>query len=168
MFATPQPVALLFLIGSLPVMLWVAFTDLSRMRIPNRASVLLCALFGLGGLALWALDLWSLSAWAWRWLNLVVVLLIGMLLYFLGLIGAGDAKLAAAAAPFVAVADLGTVVMLHAAMVLIAWLLHRIARHSFGPRLWPDWTSWHSGKRFPMGVAIGATLLAYLGLAAAA
>lgn len=168
MLDTPPPVALLFLIGALPVALWVAFTDLSRMRIPNRASVLLCALFALGGLALWAFGLWDLSDWAWRWANLAVVLLAGMLLYFLGLVGAGDAKLAAAAAPFVAVADLGTVLMLYAAMVLGAWVLHRIAKHSFGPRVWPDWTSWTSGKRFPMGVAIGATLVAYLGLAAAA
>lgn len=165
---TPALVALPFLIGAVPVVVWLSFTDLSRMRIPNRAVLALFALFALGGLALAAWGAWGWGDWAWRWANLAVVLVIGMALNAVGLIGAGDAKLAAVAAPFVAVADLGTVLMLYAGMVLAAWILHRIAKHSFGPRLWPDWKSWTSGKRFPMGVAIGATLIAYLGLAAAA
>ncbi len=165
---TPALVALAFLIGAAPVVLWVSFTDLSRMRIPNRAVLALLGLFALGGLALAARGEWGWGDWAWRWANLAVVLAAGMALNAVGLVGAGDAKLAAAAAPFVAVADLGTVLILYAGMVLLAWVLHRIAKHSFGPRVWPDWTSWTSGKRFPMGVAIGATLLAYLGLAAAA
>ena len=33
-------------------------------------------------------------------------------------------------------------------------------------RLAPDWQSWNTGKKFPMGFALGGTLAIYLGLGA--
>jgi prepilin peptidase CpaA len=33
-------------------------------------------------------------------------------------------------------------------------------------RLAPDWQSWHTGKKFPMGLALGGTLAIYLSLGA--
>jgi prepilin peptidase CpaA len=120
------------------------------------------------GLALVLLTDWTFGDWAWRCTHLVVVLLVGMALNAASLIGAGDAKFAAAAAPFVALSDWRTLLWLYPLTLLACWLLHRIARATAGPRLAPDWLSWSSGKRFPMGVAIGATLLAYLGICAAA
>jgi prepilin peptidase CpaA len=52
-------------------------------------------------------------------------------------------------------------------MFLLGWSLHRVARATAGPRLAVGWESWSSGKRYPMGVTISATLLAYLALCAA-
>ena len=151
-----------------PLGAWVAVSDLSRMRIPNRAVVTLAVGFAVVGLACLPLEGWTLADWGWRWTHLAVVLVMGMALNAAGLMGAGDAKFAAAAAPFVALADLGTLVAILAAATLVAWVLHRLARASVGPALAPGWRAWSSGQRFPMGVAFGMTLSAYLALAALA
>lgn len=164
---TPPLVATLFLLGALPIAFWVAYADLSRLKIPNRAVMATVALFVAGGLGLVLADQWTLADWAWRLSHLVVVLLVTMLLNFLSMMGAGDAKFLAAVAPFFAVADWGVGLVLMFATFLICWTLHRVARATAGPRLAVGWESWSSGKRFPMGVTIAATWLAYLGLCAA-
>ena len=168
MFHTPPLVAAVFLLATLPVCLWVAHADLSRLKIPNRAVMALFGIYAVLGLALALGTDWTVSDWAWRFLHLVVVLLIGMALNALSLIGAGDAKFAAAMAPFVALRDWDAALALFPLMLLLCWLLHRVARATAGPRLAVGWASWSSGKRFPMGVALSATLLLYLGLCAAA
>jgi prepilin peptidase CpaA len=80
--------------------------------------------------------------------------------------GAGDAKFIAAAAPFVALGDASTLAFIFAATLLGAFLTHRAIKHSPLRRLAPDWQSWHAGKKFPMGFALGGTLAIYLGLGA--
>ena len=165
---TPPTVALWLLLGALPICTWAAYVDLARMKIPNRAVLALAAVFFVVGLALLPLDDWSLADWGWRWTHLVVVLLIGMALNAVYLIGAGDAKFAAAAASFIAVSDLGSLLWLYLLSLIGCWILHSIAKRSFGPRLASGWVSWTTGKRFPMGVALGVTLVAYLALAASA
>jgi len=166
--ATPPLVALCFLLGALPICLWAGYTDLSQMRIPNRAVLLLAGVFAVGGLALLPLEGWTISDWAWRWTHLLVILILGMFLNLVWLLGAGDAKLAAAAAPFVALADWRDFLSIFLAAMLICWFVHRTAMVTVGRRFAPDWASWHSGKRFPMGVVFGTALLAYLAFAAAA
>jgi prepilin peptidase CpaA len=158
--ATPPGAALWLLIPALPIGLYIAFTDLKAMRIPNHAVMALVAgfaVFGLIGL--------PLADWGWRWLHLVVVLLAGIVLNLARALGAGDAKFAAAAAPYIAAADWQEVVLLFAALMLAAWAAHRLARATLSGYA-PDWQSWTSGKRFPMGLALGPTLIAYLALAA--
>lgn len=164
---TPSDVAMWLFLGALPICVWASYVDLSRMKIPNRSVLALAGVFLVLGLALVALTDWTLGAWAWRLVNLVVVLLVGMLLNAVSLMGAGDAKVAAAAA-FVAVSDWTMLLPLFFVSLLGCWILHRIAKHSVGRRLAPDWESWSSGKRFPMGVALATTLLAYLAISAAA
>ena len=73
---------------------------------------------------------WTPADWGWRWLNLLVVLLAGMALNAAGAVGAGDAKFAAAAAPFVAPTDAPEVAFLLAAALLLSWAGHRLARAS--------------------------------------
>lgn len=165
---TPPVVAAVFLLGALPVCLWAAYVDLSRLKIPNKSVMTLFGVYVVAGLALVVLDQWSLSDYAWRFSHLVAVLLLGMAMNAAYLIGAGDAKFAAAAAPFIALSDWMTLLGLFPLMLLTCWLLHRLARVTAGPRLAEGWVSWSSGKRFPMGVALGATLLVYLGLCATA
>jgi prepilin peptidase CpaA len=161
--ATPAAAALWLFLGSLPVCLWVIWSDAAQLRIPNKAVLALVVVFALVGLATL-----PPSDWAWRWSHLAVVLAIGIALNAAGFIGAGDAKFAAAMAPFVALGDWRALIFLYATVFLAAWALHRAARASIGPRLAPGWASWNSGRRFPMGVALAATLLAYLALAARA
>lgn len=166
--ATPPLLALCFLLGALPACLWAGYTDLREMRIPNRAVLLLVGVFAVVGLALLPLEGWTLSDWAWRWPQLLAVLAVGMVLNAIWLLGAGDAKLAAAAAPFVALADWQEFMLIFLASMLACWFLHRTAMVTVGRRFAPDWVSWSSGKRFPMGVVFGTALLVYLAVAAAA
>ncbi|MEM7488685.1 MAG: prepilin peptidase [Pseudomonadota bacterium] len=154
---------LVFGLLSLPICLWVAYTDLSEMKIRNQAVIALVAVFAVAGVFLL-----PFGDYAWRWTHLVVVLGLGFLLNTMGALGAGDAKFAAAMAPFVALGDLAEVLGLFAGLLILSWLLHRIAR-SIGPvrNLAPDWKSWGEKKNFPMGVTLAATHMTYLGLAAA-
>ena len=76
--------------------------------------------------------------------------------------GAGDAKFAAAAAPLIHVGDLRFLMAVFAANLLAAFVAHRIAKHTPLRRLAPEWHSWDSGARFPMGLALGGTLAIYL------
>jgi prepilin peptidase CpaA len=161
MFELPAYAALWFLPVALPIAIWVAWSDMSSMRIPNKAVLtLLAAYLVLGPLAL------PLETWAWGWANFAVVLLIGFLLSSMGLLGAGDAKFAAAMAPFVALGDLRLFFALLAAVLLAAFATHRAARALPSLRaLAPGWESWER-RDFPMGLPLGGTLVIYLALAA--
>lgn len=151
-----------FLIPVLPICLWVAYTDLSKMRIPNKAVLALCAVFVVGGALLM-----PLGEYAWRFAHLAVVLGIGFVLSsFLG-VGAGDSKFAAAMAPFVALGDVAEVLTIFCVLVFVTFALHRLSRSTaFIRRLAPSWESW-TAKKFPMGITLTSTLAVYLGLAAA-
>lgn len=145
----------------LPVCLYVAWSDLATMKIPNRAVIALVAIFALLGPFLLPLDVYL-----WRWAQLVAVLLLGMVLNAAGAMGAGDAKFLAAAAAFVPASETGGVLMLLALATLAAFAVHRGARATPLRRLAPGWESWSAGNRFPMGFPFAATLGLYL-LAAA-
>lgn len=154
--------ALWFLPFVLPICLYVAYTDLAFMKITNKAVLVLGAVFVLLG----PLVLPSLEAYAWRLVHVGVVLFAGIVLNAAGAMGAGDAKFCAAAAPFVALGDWQTVMILFAALMLAAFFTHRLARVSPLRRIAPHWASWTERKRFPMGLALGPTLAAYLCLGA--
>lgn len=145
----------------LPVCFYVAFTDLREMRITNQAVGALVVIFALGGALLFPFD-----DYLWRWLHLVVVLVLGVVLNMAGGMGAGDAKFLAAAAPFVALSDLALVFYILAASTLAGVLVHRIAKHTALRRLAPHWKSWEETRRFPFGFPLGTALAAYLVLTA--
>jgi prepilin peptidase CpaA len=153
--------ALWFLPFVAPIALWVAWSDMKFMRIPNRAVLCLVAVFAVVGLVALPLDFWAL-----RWIHLVVVLVIGFLLNMTGILGAGDAKFAAAMAPYIALDDTGRFLLLFATVILAALATHRTLRRvSAVRRALPDWASW-TERDFPMGLALGPALLFYLVLAA--
>lgn len=158
----PPDAAWWLLAGALPIGLWVAWSDMARLLIPNRAVLALVVAFAVLGLI--ALPL---PEYLWRWTHLVVVLVAGVALYAANLVGAGDAKFAAAAAPYVAVGDLRLLVALFAAVLLASVVAHRLVRLTPAWRLAPHWVSWSSGRRFPMGLPLAGTLVAYLLIAAA-
>ncbi|RBI86595.1 hypothetical protein DRV85_03945 [Rhodosalinus halophilus] len=153
--------ALWFLPFAAPVCLYVAWADLTTMKIPNTANLALAAIFVVVGL--WALPL---SEYPWRLAQLAGVLVAGIVLNAAGALGAGDAKFLAAAAPFVAPGDVVTLMALFAAVLLAAFAAHRLARATPLRGLAPDWASWERERDFPMGLALGPTLIAYLALGA--
>lgn len=152
--------ALLFLPFVAPIALWVAFSDMKWMKIHNIAVLALVAVYLVIGLI--ALPF---QTWAWGWLSLVVVLVVGFVLNAVGLIGGGDAKFAAAMAPFIALGDLSLFLMLLACVTVVSFIAHRVARSMpLTQGLAPEWESWNR-REFPMGLALGPSLLFYLALA---
>jgi prepilin peptidase CpaA len=150
--------AMWFLPLALPLCLYVCFTDMREMRITNQAVIALALVFVLlGPLAL------PFDQYAWRLAQMVAMLLLGMVLNSAGAMGAGDAKFIAAAAPFVASGDLRFLIGLFAAVLLAAFCTHRLAKYTGLRQIAPHWVSWERGKKFPMGMALGACLAIYLG-----
>ena len=159
--ATPARAALWFLPFVTPIALWAAWSDLRYMKIPNAAVLALAGVYLVVGLIALPMD-----EYLWRLLNLVVVLAIGFLLSVAGLVGAGDAKFAAAMAPFIAREDAGRMLIFFAAVVIAAFVTHRLFQASKAfRRLTSDWKSWDN-KDFPMGIALGSALVFYLVMAA--
>ena len=146
-----------FLIGAFPICLWVAWSDLRGMRIPNKAVVALFAVFAVTGLFTLPFDIYL-----WRYSHLAVVLAVGFLLNMGGLMGAGDAKFLAAAAPMVAYRDFPEMVVILSVTLFAGFIAHRIARATPLRRLAPEWQSWSTGQRFPMGYPLAGALVAYL------
>lgn len=161
MLAQSSDAALWLMLGALPIALWVVWTDLSAMRIPNKAVLALVAVYAVIGFVTL-----PVSVWAWSWLHLVVVLLVGFLFSLTGGFGAGDAKFAAAMAPFVALGDATTFCLLLSVVAIVTFAAHRLARRSAAIRsMAPGWDSWHRAE-FPFGLALAPTLIVYLALAA--
>lgn len=157
MTGIPTFAAGLFLIAALPIAIFVAYSDMSRMKIPNVAvGALVVAYAVLGLIAL------PFEQYLWHWTHLIVVLVIGILANAAGLVGAGDAKFAAAAAPMIGIADLAMLMYLFAACLLGGFVAHRIAKYSPLHKMVPTWESWSTGKRFPMGFPLAMTLVFYL------
>ncbi|HEY9037368.1 MAG TPA: prepilin peptidase [Roseovarius sp.] len=146
----------------LPVCAWVAWSDLRFMKIPNKAVMTMFIIYLGVGLIVLPLDIF-----AWRLVHLVVVLSAGIVLNAVGVVGAGDAKFAAAAAPFIAIGDLQLVLMILAGMMIAGYAIHRIAKHTALRRLAPHWESWTREGKYPMGLSLGGTMAAYLMLGAA-
>ncbi|PVH29354.1 A24 family peptidase [Pararhodobacter oceanensis] len=160
MLAQSAFAALWLLIFSTPIALFVAWSDLREMRIPNLAVLALMLVYAVVG----ALTL-PLADFGWSWLHFIVVLVVGFALSLTGGFGAGDAKFAAAMAPFVALGDLRLFLVLFSAVVIAAFVAHRIFRAIPAMRrATPDWASWER-KEFPFGLALGPALIFYLGLA---
>ncbi len=154
-------VAWWFLPLVLPICFYVCFTDLREMRITNQAVIALALVFVvLGPFAL------PLDVYGWRLLQMGLVLLVGFVLTIGGAMGAGDAKFMAAAAPYIAVADLRFIVAIFAANLLAAFTTHRLGKYTALRRIAPHWKSWDMGWKFPMGLSLGGTLAIYLVLGA--
>ena len=138
------------------IALWVSWSDMKSMKIPNRAVMALIAVWVVAGPLLQPLDVWL-----WGLALMAIVLAIGFLLTTFAGVGAGDSKYAAAMAPFFTGSDLRMVMALFAACLLGAFACHRIARSlTFVRNATPDWASWTHHK-FPMGLALTGALVFY-------
>lgn len=145
-----------FLPLTVPIALWVAWSDMKYMKIPNRAVMALAAVWAGAG---WLIV--PLPVWLWGFALMAIVLVIGFVVASLGLVGAGDAKFAAAMAAFFTGADIRLVMMLFAACLLAAFTSHRLAGAVPAVRgATADWVSF-GHKKFPMGLALAGTLIFY-------
>ena len=145
-----------FLPFVLPIAIWVAWSDMASMKIPNKAVLAQLIVFAIIGLiALPFVD------YLWRYAHFAVVLVITFVLSSLGTMGAGDAKYMAAMAPFIDRADFMPFMFLLCATVIASFVLHRMAKGSFGPKMFPDWESW-TRREFPMGFALAPALMFYM------
>ena len=153
--------ALWFLPFALPICLWVMWSDLKAMKIPNMAVMALVAVFVIVGLIVLPFE-----ANLWRLLTMEIVLVITFLANVIRLMGAGDSKFIAAAAPFIDPGDGAQLAFIFAANLLACYVTHRIAKNTGLRQLAPDWDRWTRGRKFPMGFALGGTLIIYLILGA--
>ncbi len=172
--AIPVSAAAWFLPFVLPICFYVAFTDMREMRIKNHAVGALAFVFVVLGLfvlppwsAAWATGevgplSFSLPVYAWQLVHIPVVLIAGIVMNAAGIMGAGDAKFCAAAAPFVWVGDIMVVMVILMSTTLGAVAAHRLAKHTPLRRIAPHWESWDRGKKFPMGLTLAGSLIMYL------
>jgi prepilin peptidase CpaA len=149
--------ALIFLPFATVIGIWVAFSDMRAMKIPNLAVLALGAVYlVIGPFVL------PFGTYLWGWALCAMVLVFGFVLNAAGALGAGDAKFAAAMAPFFIHADLRFVLGLAAACLLAAFAAHRLMRALPAVRrALPDWVSW-THPRFPMGLGLSGLLIFYL------
>ena len=160
--AITQQQALWFLIPSIPICLYVMYTDLAQMRIPNYAVLALIAVFLVVGPFVL-----PFTDYLWRFVHFAVVLGIGIVVNATMGVGAGDCKFAAAMAPFVALADWQTVVMLYVitslTLVVVHLLLRKITPIAAAARN-AEWVSFtkERGAILPLGVALAVVHLGYL------
>lgn len=170
----PALAAAWFLPFVLPICFYVAFTDMREMRIKNHAVTALMLVYlcvGLLAVPPWSGD-WvagqigpfglSLPVYAWQMFHFVIVLLAGIVLNAAGIMGAGDAKFCAAAAPFIWLGDLMVMLIILMATTLGAVAAHRLAKHTALRQIAPHWESWDRGKQFPMGLTLAGSLTIYL------
>ena len=146
--------SLWFLPFVLGIGIWVSWSDMKFMKIPNMAVIALALVYlVVGPIAL------PLHDWLWGWAIGAVVLLIGFLVSTAGLIGAGDAKFGAAMAPFFVNSDIRVVLAMLSACLLAAFAAHRALRAVPAiRRAAPDWQSW-TNRDFPMGLALSGLLI---------
>jgi len=155
----PAEAAFWFLIVMIPIWAFVAYDDMANLKIRNKVVLLMLAIFVVAGPFLM-----PLNTYAWQLVQGVVVLLLMFGLYALRAMGGGDAKFIAVAALYMHRSDYGLIILLFGLTFLVAWIVHRILKATIGPKLFPDWASWTSGKRFPLGLPMGGWLVLYLAL----
>lgn len=152
----PLWTALWFLVPVLAIGIWVAWSDMKFMKIPNTAVLAMAAAYlVIGPIALgFQLYLWGIALG-------LITLVVGFVASSARLVGAGDAKFAAAMAPYFAGTSLPMVMTLFAGCLLAAFAAHRLMRLVPPFRAaTPDWQSW-THRKFPMGLALSGTICFY-------
>ncbi len=172
--AIPAVAAAWFFPFVLPICVYVAYTDLSEMRIKNHAVDTLLAVFVVVGLFVlppwsgeWVVGAigplsFSLPVYLWQLSHFLVVLIAVILLNSIGAMGGGDAKFMAAASPFIWVPDILILIAILTSTTLGAFAAHRLAKYTRLRQMAPHWESWNRGKKFPMGLVLSGTLTVYL------
>ena len=149
---SPQDAALM-LPATLVIGIWVAWSDMKYMKIPNMAVLALLGVWVVLGLLILPFSQWAIG------LGLgAALLVIGFFAALIRFFGAGDAKFIAAMAPFFVQSNLRFVLVMGAGALLAAFFTHRLAK-IIPPlrRQTQDWQSWTRAD-FPMGFALAGIL----------
>ncbi len=154
--------ALAFAPFMFPICVWVAWSDMAAMKIPNKAVIATALVWVIVGAVLVIAKQMGWQTWAWGFALMGIVMLAGFIANAAGVMGAGDAKFGAVMAPFFVGADPGLVMALLAACLLGAFAAHRLVR-LIGPlrAATAGWASW-TDKKFPMGLTLAGMLVFYL------
>lgn len=145
-----------FILPVAAIAIWVSWSDMKFMKIPNTAVLTLFAIYlVIGPIAL------PFQTWLWGIALGLITLVAGFIATSIRLVGAGDSKFAAAMAPFFAGSSPDLVFMLFAGCLIAAFGAHRLMRAIPAFRAaTPDWASW-THRKFPMGLALSGTILFY-------
>jgi prepilin peptidase CpaA len=161
------PALWLAIAAMVPLMALCAWYDLKSLRIPNWLVLGVFGVFLVTGS-------WGLpgDVFIWRLVQGAMVLAVGFLLFLPGFVGGGDAKMAAALAPFVAISDALGVLILYAVVTLALLLVLRLAmqfsRHRATGGMAVDQYARPARERvFPMGLIFAITIVVYLLVGAA-
>lgn len=148
---------LILLLVALPISVWATWMDFKFMRLPNKMNLLIVAIFIVLGVFMFPLSDYFLR------LGIGFgVLIVGFGLMMLNAIGGGDVKYLAAILPYIPPDQMPVFVILLSATLIIAFGIHRLAKHTPAIRnAFPDWKSWES-KKFPMGFSISGAWLLHL------
>ena len=154
--------AIVFAPFVLAICVWVAWSDMATMKIPNKAVIALGLVWLVIGGVMVVAGMMDWRIWGWGMALGGMTLAAGFIANAAGLIGAGDAKFGAVMAPFFVGSDPRLVMALMAACLLGAFTAHRLARMIVSFRaVVPTWASW-SNKKFPMGLTLAGMLVFYL------
>lgn len=161
-----------FLPFVLPIFLYTFFVDMKYKKIGNLTVWALFVVF----VAVGALTM-PFGDFLWRFSHYAVVFVIGLAMWFMGQVGAGDVKFAAVLALYVHVGDIRLMLVIAAAALLSALVTTLLARWTPLSRLAPHWAAWAQpgdgdpasvggGRKttVPMGTGLGLMLCAYLAL----
>ncbi|CUH08274.1 Flp pilus assembly protein, protease CpaA [Jannaschia seosinensis] len=165
-FALTAYQGLVFGLLTLPICLWAAWTDIKEMKIRNNVVLALVVVYVVAGIVLF-----PFADWLWGFAGFAVVLVIGFVLSGTMGLGAGDAKFAAAMAPFVPLADVVQVAYLYVAWSVLLIAGMAIVRRQNALRVAaPDWIWFQEDLRrhVPLGVGLAPTLSSYFFAAALA
>ncbi|MEH6359944.1 MAG: prepilin peptidase, partial [Amylibacter sp.] len=111
----------ILLIPAIPISIWVAWSDMKFMRIPNVACYALFISFLLMGPLIFDMHEYGI-----RILQGIVMLIAGFFATSIGLIGGGDAKFTAAMVPFIALAHVIPFVFIVGIMSFVSIALHKL------------------------------------------
>lgn len=159
--AYPPTAALVFLVIMAPIWVFMSWDDMAHLRIRNGLVVFVLGVFVVLGPLLMPFDVY-----VGQLIQVAVVFAAILVLYVAGTMGGGDAKFIAAASPFFLQQDWLMILMLFLACALAAFSVHRAFLWAGADRQTPLWLSWRSGKRFPLGFALGGVVTIYLAVSA--
>lgn len=150
--------SIIFLILTLPIVMWCAWTDLKSMRIPNMANFAIFYVFLLLGVFFMPIETFGIQL-----LFALGVFVFFFLLNGLGLIGGGDVKLFGAIAPYIVFSELTNYLFILSFLSIGAVIGHKLV--PFIPVLGEktkDWASWKN-RKFPFGLPLAMSLPIFLG-----
>lgn len=166
----PATQALLFAILVVPICIYTFYVDMKLKKISNLTVWALFATFIVIGVFTM-----PFTEFLWRFAHYGVVFAIGLLMWMIRQVGAGDVKFAAVMALFIHQGDLRLMLFIGIAAMLAATVTTLLVTFSPLKHLAPEWKTWRmrdpsnpdsvgGGKQFtlPMGTGLGLMLCAYL------